>query len=297
MSNPDVQVLLNYTISVDVTPVAEQNARHFTELMKQTQAETTQILKDAIEERAQIEKTAADIHQQDRLKQLDLLEDIQKQATELVELQQTEQTRILEDANRAREEAERDSLRRLQEQHEKHLETAKEETKEIEHQLAMKKSEQERIELQLLSARQRFGQMDEGVQQQTIAAFRKAQNGGALTRDESSLLRNVGTQQASEFAQKADLARADAAGFTQVFGAAENDTVEQLIRDSTKLKLELDDKREIEVQLNDDLERMETLASRLAEETAAQIKERDERLLQRFIAILEQKYNNESGNF
>lgn len=177
------------------------------------------------------------------------------------------------------------------------LALAKEETQEIERQLELKKSEQQRIESQLLSARQRFGQLDEATQQQAIAAFRKAQAGGTLNREESSLLRNVGTQQATEFAQAADLARADSANFTQIFGAAENATVQQLLRDANKLKLELKDKREVEVELKDDLERMEKLANRMAEETASQINERDERLLQRFIAILEQKLNNDNGNF
>ncbi|MEW4564876.1 hypothetical protein AB1K70_20240 [Bremerella sp. JC770] len=169
----------------------------------------------------------------------------------------------------------RQALALQQQEGQQSLAVAKQETQEIERQLEMKKAEQQRIESQLLSARQRFGQMDEATQARAISTFRKAKAGGDLNREESSLLRSVGTPEAIKFAQDADLARADAGGVQELL-AESRANVQKMAADKAKLQIELDDKREIVVEMKDDQKAAEDFAKRVGDAIAAQVIEQDE---------------------
>jgi hypothetical protein len=79
----------------------------------------------------------------------------------------------------------------------------------------------------LLTAKERFGQLSEIDQQRLIAIKQRADAGEELTREERSLLRSVGTENAVAQAQQGDLAAADAAGFDRFFGQAEQDRIAQ----------------------------------------------------------------------
>ena len=166
----------------------------------------------------------------------------------------------------------RQALALQQQEGQQALAVAKEETREIEHQLEIKKAEQQRIESQLMSARQRFGQMNEAMQAQAIAAFQKAQSGGSLNREESSLLRSVGTQEAIQFAEDADLARADAGNF-QVFQQAAQANVQQMIQEKMKLQVELANKQEIEIKFKEDANATKAMAQNIADIVVPQIEE------------------------
>ena len=166
----------------------------------------------------------------------------------------------------------RQALALQQQEGQQALAVAKEETREIEHQLEMKKAEQQRIESQLMSARQRFGQMNEAMQAQAIAAFQKAQSGGSLNREESSLLRSVGTQEAIQFAEDADLARADAGNF-QIFQQAAQATVQQMAREKMKLQVELAQKQDIQIQFKNDMEAIQSMGQQVADIVVPQMKE------------------------
>lgn len=188
----------------------------------------------------------------------------------------------------------RQALALQQQEGQQALAVAKEETREIEHQLEMKKAEQQRIESQLMSARQRFGQMNEAMQAQAIAAFQKAQSGGSLNREESSLLRSVGTQEAIQFAEDADLARADAGNF-QIFQQAAQATVQKMVQDKMKLQVELDDRREIVVKMKDDEQTVKSFVERIGDAIAAQVIEQDELKYEQSVREAERRLSNSNS--
>jgi hypothetical protein len=95
------------------------------------------------------------------------------------------------------------------------LRSAQQETRELENQLAIEKQKYEQSEQRLMSAKERFGSLDETTQREMISAMQKAKSGQDLTREERALLRSVGTEQAGGYARAGDLAAADAAGFDQ----------------------------------------------------------------------------------
>ena len=95
--------------------------------------------------------------------------------------------------------------------------------KELETAQQQLKADQDR----LLTAKERFGQLSEIDQQRLIAIKQRADAGEELTREERSLLRSVGTENAVAQAQQGDLAAADAAGFDRFFGQAEQDRIAQ----------------------------------------------------------------------
>lgn len=125
----------------------------------------------------------------------------------------------------------------------------------------------------LLSAQERFGQMNERDQQRVLAIGRKAkENPDALTRQERAELRNVGLDSTREIASRGDVAAAERAGFSTVFGGEERSRIDALQKQERQLEISVKDKRELVVQIDRE---EDELARRAAEAIAAELNERD----------------------
>lgn len=138
--------------------------------------------------------------------------------------------------------------------HQEAMQSVQMETRELENQLAIEKQKEQVAEQRLMTSKERFGGLDEATQRQMISAMQKAQGGGDLTREERALLRSVGTERAGEFARSGDLAAADAAGFDSVFGAEERSQMASAVGEQTRLKVEVEAKRQLTVQMEADMD-------------------------------------------
>lgn len=110
----------------------------------------------------------------------------------------------------------------------------------------------------LLSAKERFGQLSEIEQQRLIGIKQRADAGEELTREERSLLRSVGTENAVAQARAGDVAAADAAGFDAVFGQAEQNRIaatQQQINDPNNgLVVQVQQAEAFKIQVEQDVE-------------------------------------------
>lgn len=115
------------------------------------------------------------------------------------------------------------------------LQAARNETREIQHQIDLKVKERDHIRDQFLSAKERFGRLGETERRQTIGAMQDARAGRPLSQHQLGLLSNVGTQEASGIASKGFQDIADRSGFGGlapnahgVFGELERKRLAQL---------------------------------------------------------------------
>lgn len=165
------------------------------------------------------------------------------------------------------------------------IKSAKERSSELQKQLDLAKKEREEVEGRYLTAKERFGQMDEASQRNAITAMQKARRlgvskAGELNRDERMLLRNIGTEQAEKFARAGDTASAEDANFDQYFGSMERQVLNGLgngsqgskkIISELQAKLELENKVIVETQL--DIDQLAKTVVDAAKETIAHERE------------------------
>lgn len=123
-----------------------------------------------------------------------------------------------------------------------------------------------------------FGRMDPFEQMRAIAAKRKADSlgAGALTREERSALRSVGTSDATDIASRGDREAAERAGFSRFFGRPDRERIAADEATTKKLEVELKGKRELIARLDTD---EKAVVARLTRELSAILDERDRALL------------------
>lgn len=168
------------------------------------------------------------------------------------------------------------------------MRAAQAETRELENQLAIEKQKFDQAEQRLMSAKERFGSLDEATQRQTISAMQKARQGQDLSREERSLLRAVGTEQAGGYARSGDLAAADAAGFDQFFGSGERQQMQSATAEQSRLKLEVEAKRALEVKITTDID---ALTKNVMDAVEGLLDEQDELIEQKL-----RRWGEERGN-
>lgn len=173
---------------------------------------------------------------------------------------------------------------------------AKAELDAMQQKLDMRKAEKDQIESRLMSAQERFGQLDEETQRRTIDAMQRAQAGEDLSREDRNLLRGVGTSKASEFAKQGDLAAADAAGFKNLFGAEERAEIKRKADEMLELELKLKDQRDVVVRLEEDEAKQEQLVERVVEQVTALMDQRDTEIEQKLQRKLDQAAANRNNN-
>lgn len=143
-------------------------------------------------------------------------------------------------------------------------------------------------EARLSSAKERFGQLSALEQQRVIAVKQRADAGEELTRQERSLLRSVGTEQAVGIAARGDIAAAEAAGFDQFFGAGERAAIDRAAGEVGRLEREVKATADLQVKvevdtanaenqireaLRNELEQLLPLVQALATEEAGKAKD------------------------
>lgn len=129
--------------------------------------------------------------------------------------------------------------------------------------------EQER----LMTAKERFGAMTEEEQAKVIAAKKRADEVGAenLTREELQLLQSVGLTSTTGIASRGYQARAEAGGFSSLVAAEDTAAAEAAAARERELNVQIEDQREILVQIDADYERVEEeLIKKIKEAFAAQ---------------------------
>ena len=183
---------------------------------------------------------------------------------------------------------------------------ARERSSELQKQLDLAKQQRTEAESRYLSAKERFGQMDEVSQHNAIMAMQRAQRlgigrAGELSRDERMMLRNIGTQQAEQFARAGDTASAEGANFDMYFGTMERQIIDQLgdgspgsrkIISELQAKLELENRVIVETTL--DIDKITQTIVQAARETIANENE----LLQQQVRLqMSQKETNRSPMF
>lgn len=129
--------------------------------------------------------------------------------------------------------------------------------------------EQER----LMTAKERFGAMTEEEQARVIAAKKRADEVGAenLTREELQLLQSVGLTSTTGIASRGYQARAEAGGFPSLVTAEDTAAAEAAAARERELNVQIEDQREILVQIDADYERVEEeLVKKIKEAFAAQ---------------------------
>lgn len=131
----------------------------------------------------------------------------------------------------------------------------------------------------LRSGAERFAAMDPLKQAKAIAAVRFARAGGEISDDQRSLLRSIGTREATRFAQQADIREAQRAGFFQFFGAEERAIAGREAQRQQALSLQIEDKRTIVANL-------QANTSEIVRETVAEITEYQDREMEKVLATL-----------
>lgn len=129
--------------------------------------------------------------------------------------------------------------------------------------------EQER----LMTAKERFGAMTEEEQQRVIAAKKRADEVGAenLTREELQLLQGVGLTSTSGIASRGFQARADVGNFAMLVEAEDTAKAEAAAARERELSVQIEDQREILVNIEADYEKAEEeLVKKIKEAFAAQ---------------------------
>lgn len=129
--------------------------------------------------------------------------------------------------------------------------------------------EQER----LMTAKERFGAMTEEEQQRVIAAKKRADEVGAenLTREELQLLQGVGLTSTSGIASRGFQARADVGNFAMLVEAEDTAKAEAAAARERELNVQIEDQREILVNIEADYEKAEEeLVKKIKEAFAAQ---------------------------
>ncbi len=179
----------------------------------------------------------------------------------------------------------RQSLAISQQETQERLAGVKEETSELQRQLAISKQQQQTAEDRLKTAKERFGGLDEATQRRLIAAKQKADSQGvnALNREERALLRGVGTNAASEIASQGDLAAADAAGFDNVFGGVERFQARAEAVTQARLEAKLKVQQEVAFKIETDAEKLADIAANRFDESMAEYQRLFEQALERRI--------------
>lgn len=163
------------------------------------------------------------------------------------------------------------------------MQQAKEGIRGAEEELKLVDEKLQRQRESLLTAKERFGQLDPMEQAKLVALKQKADTSGfgALTREERAALRGVDTEGTTKIARAGDLAAAEAGGFDKVFGAEERAKISELEGQKLKVGVELTDKRALVVQLEkSDAE----LVQSVGEQVRALVAERDAALEKKFQA-------------
>jgi hypothetical protein len=140
----------------------------------------------------------------------------------------------------------------------------------------------------LLSAEERFGQLDTAEQQRLKDLMRRAQTGGNLSVEEYQALQGVGTEESRRIASDAFRRRASAAGFGDVFGKEEREDIARAEREKATFEATIRDQRELKVTIERD---DRDLANRITQQAADLMRERDERLL----AEVQRRLENQKG--
>lgn len=167
-----------------------------------------------------------------------------------VSVQEQRTLQAINDAVRLR----RESLEIAKQTNREERDAAEETIRKLDTQIEKQRRLQKESEDRLLSARERFGQLDAGEQARLIRIKQKADASGfaALTREERAALRSVGTEGAESLARQGDLASANAAGFDKYFGGTERQQIKDSIAEQAKLEAEVKVQREVVVKLEAD---------------------------------------------
>ncbi len=132
----------------------------------------------------------------------------------------------------------------------------------------------------LRSAEERFGAMSTAEQQSLIRIQKKAAAGGDLSVAEAKRLESLGTRGGERIASDLYRRRADAAGFSQYFGAEERQEIGRLKKEAAALEVNIKDQRELKVTIQRD---DQALAQRLVAAVDREMQVRD-RLLEEMVS-------------
>ncbi|QDU76437.1 hypothetical protein Pan97_34860 [Bremerella volcania] len=177
---------------------------------------------------------------------------------------------------------------------------------ELQKQLDLAKQQRMEAESRYLSAKERFGQMDEVSQHNAIMAMQRAQRlgigrAGELSRDERMMLRNIGTQQAEQFARAGDTAAAEIGNFDQFFGTMERQVLNQLgdgspgnrkIISELQAKLDIESRIIVETKLD-----VEKITKTVVDAATSDIDHKFELMNQQIRQDIEQQGSNRSSMF
>lgn len=170
---------------------------------------------------------------------------------------------------------------------------------------ALRKTQQEidlrqgiidREQSRLLSAKERFGQLLPHEQARLARAKTRADAGAALSREESSALRGVGTGGALDAARSSDLSRADRSNFDSFFGEQERRNIATAQSQKSRLEIELRDTRDLKVKIEDNFDQTaeliaSTITQRVAELNGALLQEVEAKLEKQKSDINSQTFN------
>lgn len=121
MTTPAAERLVKYVLTMELDGAAQQNAAKLPKIVEQAQAEATKIVGQNTKERLEFEKTAFDRLQELQKKQLGAAEATHRELAGIAEMMQSQITKAAEAETQKREEIEKNSLRRIQEDYDKHV--------------------------------------------------------------------------------------------------------------------------------------------------------------------------------